>query len=55
MRPVSVLNPNSGVGVRFPARAGLRWPALKDVRTRARATGRTIEQEQTLAVSGVAG
>lgn len=49
-RPASVLNPNLGVGVRFPARAGLRWPALKDVRTRARATGPTIEQEQTLAV-----
>lgn len=53
--PICFLNPNLGVGVRFPVRAGRGWSVLKDVGTRARATGPRRGQEQTQAVSGVGG
>lgn len=52
---ICFLNPNLGVGVRFPVRAGREWPGLKDMGTRARATGPTRRQERTQAVSGVGG
>lgn len=53
--PNCSLNPNLGVGVRFPVRAGLRWPGLKDVGTQATVTVPTSGQEHTRAVSGVGG
>lgn len=52
---ICFLDPNLGVGVRFPVRAGQGWPGLKDMGTRARATGPTRGQERTQAVSGVGG
>lgn len=43
---ICFLNPNLGVGVKFPVRAGRGGVAgLKDMGTRARATGPTRRQE----------